>query len=87
MGDAFETIRSTVGGYLELLVDLNDAVIPGQKVAIQRNSFGDVVAEYSVSVTGRVATIARDALNEPGSRIIQILYNSADSQNKLYGTE
>lgn len=75
-GDAFETIRSTTGGFLELLVDLNDAVTPGQKVAVQRNSFGDVVAEYKVSVAGRVATIARDALSEPGSRIMQILYDT-----------
>lgn len=75
-GDTFETIRSTAGGYLELLVDLNDWVTSGQKVAIQRNSFGDIVAEYPVSVSGRVATIARDALSEPGSRIMQILYDS-----------
>lgn len=73
-GNTFETIRSITGGYLELLVDLNDPVTPGQTVAIQRNSFGDVVAEYGVTVTGRVATIARDALCEPGSRIMQILY-------------
>ncbi|GAB4369824.1 MAG: succinylglutamate desuccinylase/aspartoacylase family protein [Elainellaceae cyanobacterium] len=76
-GDSFETIRSTTGGYLELLVDLKDKVAPGQKVAIQRNSFGDVVAEYTVSVAGEVATIARDALCEPGSRVMQILYDSA----------
>lgn len=75
-GDRFETIRATTGGYLELSVDLKDKVMPGQKVAIQRNSFGDVVAEYSASVTGQVATIARDALTEPGSRIMQILYDS-----------
>lgn len=75
-GDMFETIRATTGGYLELLVDLNELVTSGQKVAIQRNSFGDIVAEYTVSVSGRVATIARDALSEPGSRIMQILYDS-----------
>ncbi len=77
-GDAFETIRSTSGGFLELLVDLNDKVRPGEKVAIQRNSFGDVVAEYTASVTGEVATIARDALSEPGSRVMQILYDSKE---------
>lgn len=77
-GDAFETIRANTGGFLELLVDLNDGVEPGQKVAIQRNSFGDLVAEYTVTVTGRVATIARDALCEPGTRIIQILYDSTN---------
>ena len=73
-GDTFETIRATTGGFLELQVDLKDQVIPGQTVAIQRNSFGDIVAEYKASVSGEVATIARDALSEPGSRIVQILY-------------
>lgn len=77
-GNTFETIRSTTGGFLELLVDLKHSVTPGQKVAIQRNSFGDVVAEYTVSVTGEVATIARDALSEPGSRVMQILYSRAN---------
>jgi predicted deacylase len=77
-GDAFEIIRSTTGGFLELLVDLTDKVTPGQKVAIQRNSFGDIVAEYTASVAGEVATIARDALSEPGSRVMEILYDSTD---------
>jgi predicted deacylase len=77
-GDAFEIIRSTAGGFLELLVDLNDKVTPGQKVAIQRNSFGDVIAEYTASVAGKVATIARDALSEPGARVLEILYDSAE---------
>ena len=76
-GDKFETIRSTTGGYLDLLVDLKDTVTPGQKVALQRNAFGDIVAEYEASVSGQVAAIARDALSEPGSRIVQILYQSA----------
>jgi predicted deacylase len=78
-GDEMETIRATTGGYLEMLVDLKDKVTPGQTVAIQRNSFGDIVAEYTVSVAGEVATIARDALTEPGSRILQVLYNRANS--------
>lgn len=77
-GDEFETIRSTTGGYLDLLIDLRDTVIPGQKVALQRNAFGDIVAEYEASVAGQVAAIARDALSEPGSRIVQILYKSAE---------
>jgi hypothetical protein len=55
-------------------VDLQSPVSPGQLVACQRNAFGDVVAEYRASVSGQVATIARDALSEPGSRIMQILY-------------
>lgn len=74
-GDTFEAIRAITGGYLETLVDLNNSVTPGQTVAIQRNSFGDVVAEYPASTSGRVATIARDALGEPGTLIMRILYN------------
>lgn len=78
IGDTFETIRSSAGGYLEMLVDLRDKVTPGQKVAIQRNSFGDIVAEYTASVSGEIATIARDALSEPGSRVVQILYKNTN---------
>lgn len=73
-GDEFDIIRSVTGGYLELLVDVKEKITPGQKVAIQRNAFGDIVAEYKASVHGEVATIARDALSEPGTRIMQILY-------------
>ncbi len=82
-GDEFETIRSRTGGFLEMLVDVKEKVMPGQKVAIQRNAFGDIVAEYRATVAGEVATIARDALSEPGSRVMQILYTSKASQSDL----
>jgi len=75
IGNSFETIRSACGGFLEMLVDVKSKVQPGQKIAVQRNAFGDVVAEYHASVAGEVAAIARDALSEPGTRIVQILYN------------
>ncbi|HIK46032.1 MAG TPA: succinylglutamate desuccinylase/aspartoacylase family protein [Leptolyngbyaceae cyanobacterium M65_K2018_010] len=74
-GDSLETVRATTGGFLELLVELRDRVTPGQPVAIQRNAFGDVVAEYQAPVAGEIAVVARDALCEPGRRIVQILYN------------
>lgn len=76
-GNQFETIRSTTGGFLETLVETREQVTPDQLVAIQRNAFGDMVAEYRASVVGQVATIARDALCEPGSRVMQILYTKA----------
>ncbi|MGF1488622.1 MAG: succinylglutamate desuccinylase/aspartoacylase family protein, partial [Prochloraceae cyanobacterium] len=79
-GNEFETIRSTNGGFLEILVELREKIVAGQKVARQRNAFGDIVAEYFSSVTGEVATIARDALSEPGSRILQILYQNNEEQ-------
>ncbi|MEM7795753.1 MAG: succinylglutamate desuccinylase/aspartoacylase family protein [Cyanobacteria bacterium P01_C01_bin.118] len=78
-GNKFSTIRSTTGGFLELLVDVGEKVTPGQKVALQRNAFGDIVAEYTADVTGEVSTIARDALSEPGSRVMQILFKHAES--------
>ncbi len=77
-GNRFSTIRSTMGGFLELLVDVGEKVTPGQNVALQRNAFGDIVANYKASVTGEVATIARDALSEPGSRVMQILFNDTE---------
>jgi predicted deacylase len=77
-GDDFHTVRATHGGFLELLVDLTDRVSAGQKVAIQRNSFGDVVKEYVSGVAGQVSTIQRDAMIEPGTRVVQILHDSAD---------
>ncbi|MBL8225676.1 MAG: succinylglutamate desuccinylase/aspartoacylase family protein [Chromatiales bacterium] len=77
-GDAFHTVRATHGGFLELLVDLRDKVKAGQKVAIQRNSFGEVVTEYVSDVAGEVSTIQRDAMIEPGTRVVQILYDSPD---------
>jgi uncharacterized protein len=77
-GDAFHTVRATHGGFLELLVDLRDKVAAGQKVAIQRNSFGEVVKEYLSEVAGEVSTIQRDAMIEPGTRVVQILHDSPD---------
>lgn len=77
-GNTLETVRATAGGFLELLVALRDRVTPGQPVAIQRNAFGDVVAEYSAPVAGEIAVVARDALCEPGTRIVQILYSQME---------
>lgn len=79
-GDQFETIRSATGGFLEMLVDTGETVYPNQLVALQRNAFGDLVSEYRATVHGEVATIARDALSEPGSRVMQILYVSRGNQ-------
>ena len=47
VGNSSFPILATAGGLVEHLVKLNDKVEAGQKVAIQRNSFGEVVAEYT----------------------------------------
>ena len=70
-------IFSTHGGFVELLVKLNEKVKVGQKVAIQRNTFGEVVAEYTSEVAGEVMARRSDATAEPGILLIAILYNDA----------
>ena len=55
VANSAHTVLATHGGFVELLVKLNDKVEVGQKVAIQRNAFGEVVAEYTSGVAGEVA--------------------------------
>jgi len=71
------TVLATHGGFVELLVKLNDKVRVGQKVAIQRNTFGEVVAEYTSGVAGEVTARRSDATAEPGNPLIAVLYNDA----------
>ena len=77
IGNSGHTVLATHGGFVELLVKLNDKVRVGQKVAIQRNTFGEVVAEYTSGVAGEVMARRSDATAEPGIPLIAILYNDA----------
>jgi predicted deacylase len=77
VGNSAFPILATHGGLVEHLVKLNDKVEPGQKVAIQRNSFGEVVAEYTSSVAGEVAGLRSDVTSEPGNPLTFILFNKA----------
>jgi predicted deacylase len=70
-------IMATKGGLVEHLVKLNDKVEAGQKVAIQRNSFGQVAAEYTSSVAGEVTGQRSEAMSEPGNPLTFILFNKA----------
>ncbi|MBC8748267.1 MULTISPECIES: succinylglutamate desuccinylase/aspartoacylase family protein [Paraburkholderia] len=81
VGNSGHTILTTHGGFVELLVKLNDKVAAGQKVAVQRNTFGEVVAQYTSSVTGEVTGRRTDATAEPGIPIVMILYQSASREN------
>jgi uncharacterized protein len=47
----------------------------GQKVAIQRNTFGEVVAEYSSEVAGEIA--------EPGTPLVFFFYNAMPHENPV----
>jgi len=77
IGDSSLPILATAGGLVEHLVKLNDKVEPGQKVAVQRNSFGEVVAEYTSSVSGELIGQRSDAMAEPGNPLVFILFNKA----------
>jgi predicted deacylase len=77
IGNSGHTVLATHGGFVELLVKLNDKVRVGQKVAIQRNTFGEVVAEYTSGLAGEVMARRSDATAEPGIPLIAILYNDA----------
>ena len=77
VGNSAFPILATEGGMVEHLVKLNDQVEAGQKVAIQRNSFGEVVAEYTSDVGGEITGQRSDAMAEPGNPLVFILFNKA----------
>ena len=77
VGNSAFPILATAGGIVEHLVKLNDKVEAGQKVAIQRDSFGEVVAEYRSGVAGEITGQRSDAISEPGNPLVFILFNKA----------
>ena len=77
VGNSAFPILATAGGLVEHLVKLNDKVEAGQTVAIQRNSFGEVVAEYTSGVAGEITGQRSDAMSEPGNPLTFILFNKA----------
>ncbi len=77
------TILATHGGFVELLIKLNDKVDVGQRVAIQRNTFGEVVAEYTSGVAGEVSGYRTDATAEPGTPLVFIFYNNAPPEDPV----
>ena len=75
VGNSAFPILATAGGIVEHLVKLNDKVKAGQKVAIQRDSFGEVVAEYTSGVDGEITGQRSDVMSEPGNPLVFILFN------------
>jgi predicted deacylase len=75
VGNSAFPILATAGGLVEHLVKLGDKVEAGQKVAIQRDSFGEVVAEYASGVAGEITGRRSDAMSEPGNPLVFILFN------------
>jgi len=77
VGNSAFPVLATQGGLVELLVKLNDRVEAGQRIAIQRNGFGEVVREYSSGVTGEVTGLRSDAMAEPGNPLAFILFHKS----------
>ncbi|WP_341989744.1 succinylglutamate desuccinylase/aspartoacylase family protein [Azorhizobium sp. AG788] len=77
VGNSAFPVVATQGGFVEHLVRLDDAVTPGQILSIQRNTFGESVADYRCGVDGRVAALRSDATAEPGNVLAFILFNHA----------
>jgi predicted deacylase len=75
VGNSAYPILATAGGIVEHLVKLKDKVEAGQKVAIQRDSFGEVIAEYTSGVAGEITGQRCDAMSEPGNPLVFILFN------------
>jgi predicted deacylase len=77
------TVLATHGGFVEVLVQLNEKVEVGRKVAIQRNTFGEVVAEYSSAVEGEVSGYRTDATAEPGTPLVFFFYNAVPQEDPV----
>jgi predicted deacylase len=75
VGNSAHAVVATSGGFVELLVKLKDKVEAGQKLAVQRNAFGEVVAEYTSGVSGEITACRTDATSEPGNMLVSVLYN------------
>ncbi|MCO5129244.1 MAG: succinylglutamate desuccinylase/aspartoacylase family protein [Xanthobacteraceae bacterium] len=75
VGNSGFPVLATEGGIVEYFVKLNDKVEPGQKLAIQRDSFGEVVAQYSSAVAGEVMGLRSDAMAEPGNPLVMVLFD------------
>src|SRR5260221_59429 len=75
VGNSAHAVLATRGGVVEFLVRLNDNVQAGQRVAGQRNTFGEGVAEYTSGVSGEGAGYRTHVTNGPGNMLMPVLYN------------
>ena len=69
-----EWLYTKDGGILEVLPKLTQVVKKGQKIAILKNVFGEIVEEYYSRANGIVLGKSIDPIAERGARIIHIGY-------------
>jgi len=65
-------IYTQTGGLLEVYPDITDEVKEGDKIAVVRNVFGDVKAEYFAPEDGIVIGKSINPVNQSGSRILHL---------------
>jgi predicted deacylase len=82
VGDGQHAVAASEGGFVEVLVQLDEEVSPGQMVATQRNTFGEVVADYATDTGGRIAAFRTDATAEPGDPLVFVLFDSTAPQEQ-----
>ncbi|MEE4146472.1 MAG: succinylglutamate desuccinylase/aspartoacylase family protein [Halieaceae bacterium] len=76
IGNELVDLFADNSGYTELFVKIDDMVTKGQKVAVQKNAFGEIIHEYIAPTDGRVAIIGTDYVRERGVDVVSILTNS-----------
>lgn len=79
IGNAAFPIIATHGGLVEFHAKLDDEVKAGQTIAVQRNMFGEVVAEYTTAVNGKLAAYRTDASSDPGNVLAFVLFSQPGS--------
>jgi predicted deacylase len=60
------------GGFLEINVKLNQKLLKGDKIAIVRNAFGEIIKEYIAPEDGIVIGKSSNPENMSGGRIIHL---------------
>lgn len=75
IGNGAAPVIATHGGLVELLVKLDDEVKAGQKLAVQRNMFGETVAEYTSPANGKMAAFRSDAMSDPGNVLAFVMFD------------
>lgn len=65
-------LYTDMGGYLDVLVDLNQELKQNDVIAILKNSFGEVIATYKAPEDGIVVGKSTNPVSSSGSRIIHL---------------
>jgi predicted deacylase len=65
-------LYTDTGGFLEVLPAIAEEVEEGQKIAVLRNAFGEVLKEYTAPERGIVIGKSTNPVSQAGSRIIHL---------------